>query len=107
MLLSDERRRRHRVALHWQVRLFRQPGAPPVETTTENLSSEGLYCIIREPFKPGERIQCEISIPVTLGLETPVVLGCHVTVKRVEPLRAIGAFGLACQIEDYAIAAGP
>ena len=37
----DDRRKRKRVAVHWRVRLFHQPGQW-VDTTTENISSEGL-----------------------------------------------------------------
>jgi len=98
---SVDRRKRTRVALHWPVRLFKQPGILPAESITENLSSEGLYCITKEPFKPGERLQCEIVIPPTLGLDAPAVLECHVTVRRVESLR--GGFGLGCHIEDYSV----
>jgi PilZ domain-containing protein len=101
MTVSGDRRKRPRVALHWPVRLFKQPGILPAESITENLSSEGLYCITKEPFKPGERLQCEIVIPTTLGLEAPAVLECHVTVRRVESLR--GGFGLGCHIEDYSV----
>jgi hypothetical protein len=101
MAVSGDRRKRPRVPVHWALRLFRQPGKPPTESTTENLSSEGLYCITKERFKPGQRLQCEIVIPATLGAESPVVLDCHVTVRRVESLG--GGFGLGCQIEDYSL----
>jgi len=106
--LAGDRRKRTRVAVHWPVRLIRQPGAQPVETTTENLSSDGLYCVTREPFQLGERLQCEIFIPGEgLGFsESPVRLQCKVTVRRVENLDAISAFGLGCHIEDYALATG-
>jgi hypothetical protein len=106
MAVSGDRRKRPRVALHWPVRLFRQFEGPSVESTTENLSSEGLYCIISEPFKPGERLQCEIVIAgESLGFsESSIRLQCHVTVKRVEPLDR--GFGLGCHIEDYTFATG-
>jgi hypothetical protein len=100
----DERRKRQRVALHWTVRLFPQYEGPPVESTTENLSSEGLYCITKQPFKPGESLQCEIVIPATFILESSMVLECHVTIRRVENLRR--GFGLGCHIEDYTLATG-
>ena len=100
MALPGDRRKRRRVAVHCPVRLIRHPGRP-VESITENLSSEGLYCITAEPFKRGERLQCEIVIPATLGLESPMVLECHVTIRRVENVRH--GFGLGCQIEDYSL----
>ena len=101
MAVSADRRKRTRVAVHWTLRLFRQPGKPPAESVTENLSSEGLYCITKQRFKPGERLQCEIVIPATVGPQAPVVLECHVTVRRVEPLHS--GFGLGCHIEDYSL----
>jgi len=75
-------------------------------STTENLSSEGLYCITRELFRPAERLQCEIVIPVeSIGAEeAPLRLQCQVTVKRVEALSS--GFGLGCHIEDYALVTG-
>ena len=48
-----DRRKRKRVPLHWPVRLLRREGQL-VESITENLSSEGLYCITKERFKRGE-----------------------------------------------------
>ena len=102
MDVFGDRRKRPRVVLHWPVRLFRQSEGPSVESTTENLSSEGLYCMTSEPFKPGERLQCEIIVPAAgLGLEAPVVLECHVTVRRAEYLER--GFGLGCHIEDYSL----
>ena len=101
MFSIDDRRKRARVALHWSMRLFRQSGEASVESIIENLSSEGLYCITSEPFKPLERLQCEIVIPATLGVESPIVLKCRLTIRRVEHLRS--AFGLGCQIEDYSL----
>ena len=104
MVSTSDRRKRPRVALHWPVRLFRQAEGSSVESTTENLTSEGLYCITKEPFKPGERLQCEIIVPAAgLGLEAPVVLECHVTIRRVEQLP--GGFGLGCHIEEYSLRA--
>jgi len=104
MASSGDRRKRKRVAVHWPVRLFPPAGKPSVDSTTENLSSEGLYCISGEPFQTGERLQCEIVIPgERLGFSEPYMrLQCHVTVKRVEHLRH--GFGLGCYIEDYSLA---
>jgi hypothetical protein len=86
MASSSDRRKRKRASLHWPVRLFRQSGKPPVESTTENLSSEGLYCITREPFKRGEHLQCMIVIPETaVGLEFPILLECHISKSLGDP----------------------
>ena len=106
MASPGDRRKRKRVPLHWPVRLLRQRGMPPVESITENLSSEGLYCITQERFKRGERLQCEILVPgESFGSPEPFLrLRCHVTVKRVEHIHR--GFGLGCHIEDYTLASG-
>ena len=97
-----DRRNRKRVAVHWPVRLFRRSGGKPIDSTTENLSSEGLYCVSRKAFKTSEGLRCEIVIPkATLGLDVPVVLECQVTVRRVE--RVESYFGLGCHIDDYSV----
>ena len=106
MASPGDRRKRKRVPLHWPVRLLRQKGRS-VESTTENLSSEGLYCITQERFKRGERLQCEIVIPEeSAGSPEPYLrLQCHVTIERVEHVHR--GFGLGCHIEDYSLVAVP
>src|SRR5882762_9961002 len=101
MAVSEERRKRKRVAVHWPVRLFRDPAAPSVESTTENLTSNGFYCVSTEPFQLGERLECIIAIPAgSFGhAESPIRLQCRVRVARVEDQR--DGFGLGCYIEDY------
>ena len=101
MVVSEERRKRKRVALHWPVRLFREPAAPFVESTTENLTSNGFYCLCKEPFQLGERLDCIIAIPAgSFGYaESPMRLQCRVRVTRIEDQDE--GFGLGCYIEDY------
>ena len=101
MLVSEERRKRKRIALHWPVRLFRDPAMPSVESTTENLTSNGFYCVSSEPFQLGERLECIIAIPAgSFGYaESPIRLQCRVRVTRIEDQGQ--GFGLGCYIEDY------
>ncbi len=101
MVAIEERRKRKRIALHWPVRLFRDPATPSVESTTENLTSNGFYCISKEPFELGERLECIIAIPAgSFGYnESPIRLQCRVRVARVEGQQE--GFGLGCYIEDY------
>ena len=104
MALYIDRRKRKRVPVHWPVQLIGQAGI--WQATTENLSSEGFYCISRKAFKLGERLECEIALPAeSVGSsEATVRIQCHVTVKRVE--RLTRGFGLGCHIEDYKLATG-
>src|SRR5690349_14384259 len=101
MVVPEERRKRKRVALHWPVRLFRNPETQSVESTTENLTSNGFYCVSKEPFELGERLECVIAIPAgSFGYSnSPICLQCRVRVTRVESQGE--TFGLGCYIEDY------
>ncbi len=101
MAVPEERRKRKRIALRWPVRLFRDPAMPSVESTTENLTSNGFYCVSREPFQLGERLECIIAIPAgSFGYaKSPMCLQCRVRVARIEDQR--DGFGLGCYIEDY------
>lgn len=103
MAALEERRKRKRVALHWPVRLSRPSGAGWVESTTENLTSNGFYCVSRQPFQPGEQLECVIAIPAGgFGYsDTPIRLQCRVRVMRVENQQ--DGFGLGCFIEDYGL----
>lgn len=106
MAFAGDRRNRKRVALRWPVRLFREVEKKFVESTTENLSSEGLYCITKKAFKLGENLICEIALPSASldSPDSPIRLQCHITVKRVDIVR--DGFGLGCHIEDYALMTG-
>jgi hypothetical protein len=101
MVAPEERRKRKRVALRWPIRLFRDQNAASVESTTENLTSNGFYCVSKEPFQLGERLECIIAIPAgSFGYaDSPICLQCRVRVMRVEDQHA--GFGLGCYIEDY------
>ena|SRR5437588_9477870 len=101
MTALEERRKRQRIALHWPIRLFRGPNSPSVESTTENLTSNGFYCVSKEPFALGDRLECIIAIPAgSFGYsETPICLQCRVRVARVE--NQADGFGVGCYIEDY------
>lgn len=91
--------------MHWPVLLFRQTGKS-VASMTQNLSSEGLYCITEGRFQAGERVRCEIVLPAE-GLvyaDSSIRLRCTITVRRVENLQR--GYGLGCHIEDYALLTG-
>src|ERR1019366_923264 len=101
--LPPERRKRTRNNLHWSGLLFRNDGADAVESLTRDLSSSGFYCVTGVAFTPGERLICALSIPThdPNGKQLDLRLECKARVRRVDPQGADGAFGLACQIEDY------
>ncbi len=103
MATPEDRRKRKRVSLQWPVRPFRPAKKDSIDSKTENLTSEGFYCVSREPFHLGEQLECVIVIPAgSFGSsESPVRLRCRVKVTRVESKEAQSGFGLGCHIEDY------
>jgi hypothetical protein len=98
-----DRRHRVRLPLQWPVRFQRSEGAQEIGGQTENLSSEGFYCILEEPLDVEERLECSIGIPnVSLvSAASGPELRCAVRVVRVERTLSGARFGVACRIERY------
>jgi len=72
---------------------------------TEDLSSEGFYCISERPFSPHEWLECELTISSAqpgAPLDKGLVLRCTAEVVRLLP--AGPRFGLACRFENYSVA---
>jgi hypothetical protein len=101
-----ERRRRARTQVHWPVVLLRERGTA-VETTTQNLSSSGFYCLVTVPLTPGESFACALRFPAHDPKDDGrgLTLQCTVQVMRVEATSE-GVFGVACRIEDYHLVSG-
>src|SRR5712692_689135 len=104
MLPNFERRKKNRMALRWPVFLNRIGDTRSIESKTENLSSQGFYCISTEPFAPGERLECVLSSPpADWDDDATLRLLCLVQVMRVEAMGLDSSFGLAVKIEDFAV----
>ena len=100
--MTENRRRRPRLKLAYAVQLCRPGDALPVNTQTENLSSEGFYCKSDQPFSPGEHLECSLLIPPPeFGSRRPnLILHRRVSVVRVEIKGLEPGFGIACKFED-------
>lgn len=100
-----ERRSRPRAALHWVVHVSRAGGQHPVASRTRNVSSQGFYCLVEEPFESGERVECTVVVPIPKSGKPDDVLWlkCKARVLRVESAAADTAFGIAFQIEEYCV----
>jgi PilZ domain len=98
-----ERRKRSRLDLHWPVSLSKSGRTEPIRSKTENISSDGFYCLCREPFMAGEQLECRLSMPPHARREDAswLVLECKVRVARVNADR--GMFGIGFQIESYSV----
>lgn len=97
-----ERRSSGRVSVHWPVFLYpNKSGEDAVQTITENLSSQGFYCLSRKPFSVGELLLCTLQIPMNDFGAGASHLECQVRVVRVEKDAPADQYGIGCRIEDY------
>jgi hypothetical protein len=89
-----------RSRVHWPVLLFRNEGDGTVETTTQDLSSSGFYCLSKKPFAIGEMLTCALQVPNDHAGGKERRLECRVLVVRVDsPIN--GQYGIACRTQDY------
>ena len=96
---TQERRRRARLSLSLPVVLIRPGTVTEIEATTENVSSQGFYCLTDSEFWPDEILNCELSLPgdqVSSVPEDGLRLTCQVRVVRVVPTGNQQRFGVAC-----------
>ncbi len=100
-----ERRTRQRAALQWVVYVARAGGKHRVNSRTSNVSSQGFYCLVQEPFEPGERVECTMVIPVpkSSNPEDVLWLRCQAKVLRVDVMTPNTTCGIAFQIEEYSV----
>ena len=88
------------------LRLFRAEETRGVETSTENISSDGFCCITELPFSPGEQLGCEIVIPGQPAGHDALVLRCRVEVVRAAAHGLSAGYGVACRLLDYTVHMG-
>jgi hypothetical protein len=102
-LAGAERRRNPRVPLHWTLYLTCDSMAYPRRTTTRDISRAGFYCMLDQPIRSGERIECDIVVPTHRSQDPDdvVYLRCRGQAVRVEKIGA--GFGVACRIEGYCL----
>jgi hypothetical protein len=95
--MDQERRRRARLSLCYNLQLWRVEGQLPLEAETDNISSSGFYCTASQPFSPGEYLECRLTIP---SQSPPLLLHRQVRVIRVEIKGLEPGFGVACEFTD-------
>jgi hypothetical protein len=99
-----DRRRNARVTLPCRVELSRDGAFATLITKAENISSGGFYCLVQRQFYVGDRLACQIQIPVH-GLAfsgSELRLNCTAIVTRVANTGA--AIGIGCEFEDLTMA---
>ncbi|HKV42897.1 MAG TPA: PilZ domain-containing protein [Blastocatellia bacterium] len=100
---SRERRKRPRLTLAYPLRLFRARGQPQIDTKTEDVSSQGVFCFSPERFSLMETLDGEIVISPTNGHESRTIVRCRLEVVRVIPIGPDGIFGIGFRLCDYTI----
>jgi hypothetical protein len=100
---TGERRRRARLPLHWEIQLIRADGSI-FAGIIENLSSNGFYCFTIHYIRPGEELDCHVSMPSNkkTDVDLPVVWLCRARAIRTEA-DGQGRYGIAFAIEKYQI----
>ncbi len=101
-----DRRRRPRLKLACPVRLYRLDETSWIDTTTEDISCEGFFCVTSRIFSPRETLECELLIPSEQFCqpgENEVILHCRAEVVRIEPKADSKAYGMACRLMDYTL----
>jgi hypothetical protein len=97
-----ERRKDARLELRVPVLLFGAESENPVRSETVNISKTGFYCSTKEPFAPGDRLRCLLSISAPCdSTESELYLDAEVEVIRVRV--DTSGFGLGCRIGEYHI----
>lgn len=97
-----ERRKDARLELRVPVVLFGAACENPVLSETVNISKNGFYCATKEPFAPGDRLRCLLSISAPCdSTESELCLDAEIEVMRV--LVDTSGFGLGCRIGEYHI----
>src|SRR5262249_27145031 len=98
--VSNERRGRPRLAVHWPLVLYREDDPYPLRSVTVNLSSSGFFCRVPIPLRTGELLDCTLSIPAQHDA-TQMALECKALIVRLESLDS--GYGIACHIQQYRI----
>jgi hypothetical protein len=101
---EKRRNRRFKMAVPVQVRPKRT--APPIETSTIDVSATGLYFTLPHTLEIGVEVECEIMLPPMFGGSTvPVPVRCVGKIVRVERSDPSGRVGIAVNIDKYEFAA--
>jgi hypothetical protein len=100
--VTVERRKDARIELRLPILLFGAECENLVRSETVNVSKNGFYCATKEPFAPGDRLRCLLSISAPSELEdSELYLDAEIEVMRV--LVDSSGFGLGCRISHYHI----
>ncbi len=87
--------------VHWHVSFSDGETQSALQSITQDVSSDGFYCVAKVAFVPGEIRTCMLELPAH-----PVRIYCKVRIIRVEALAERETYGIGCRIEDYRFRTG-
>jgi len=95
-----ERRKYERLPLRLPARFINDRGSATC-CFTENISSEGFYCVSPDPFVPGDLLEVELLLPAHNPgrREKRVRLICQAQVVRIDSTWFGPGFGIGCRLE--------
>ncbi len=101
-----DRRKHGRAKLHCAVNFWDPSEGSVTQTHTDNFSCDGFYCLSPEPYTPGTKLEATVEVPCTYwarNTQEHLLLQCQIEVVRVDSTGAKPGFGVACQIDRYAV----
>ena len=88
--------------MNWHMRLFRAGDSAPVTAKLENISGGGLFFTSATPIVDGERLACQIVLPIkTSPHQQAALLKCDLIVIRAEA--GDTGYGIGCQLNHYSV----
>ncbi len=101
-MLAQEHRQHRRFDMHLPVRVRRSAFSPgPVETSTKDISANGVYFSFPQRLNVGSELEWEITLPPELSQGNTVRVRCYGKIVRVERADALGRIGIAAQLQSY------
>ena len=101
-----DRRKHGRAKLHCSVNFWDPREGSVTQTHTDNFSCEGFYCLSPEPYSPGTKLEATVEVPCNTWArngQDHLLLQCQIEVLRVDAMGVQPGFGVACQIDRYAV----
>jgi hypothetical protein len=100
--VSEQRRKHRRYPLRLPVRISpKAAGGPQIETSTNDISAEGIYFSLPEEPTLGSKLTLQLTLPPELTQGESVSLHSVCKVARVERRDADGKIGVGTTIESY------
>jgi hypothetical protein len=98
-----DRQQNDRVEMRYAVSLWKPSNGTFTRTLTENLTSEGFFCVSNEPYRQGDQLEATLEVPHGRRWNMPrLALQCQVEVVRVKGRQSRIGF----RIKEYTVIQG-